>query len=150
MPGPKKKPTALSIIQGNPGKRSLNKNEPKPKAGAPRCPVSLSEEAKKHWRIIVKQLAAAKIMTKLDSDALALYCEAYARWNDANQHLQKFGIVVKSPQGWPIQSPYLSISNRAFDQMKSMLGEFGMTPASRTKITTVDDNSKGGDPWSEV
>lgn len=150
MPGPKKKPTALSIIQGNPGKRSLNKNEPKPKAGAPRCPVSLSDDAKKHWRTIVKQLAAAKIMTKLDSDALALYCEAYARWNDANQHLQKFGIVVKSPQGWPIQSPYLSISNRAFDQMKSMLGEFGMTPASRTKITTVDDNSKGGDPWSEV
>jgi len=30
MAGRKPKPTALKIIEGNPGKRPLNKNEPKP------------------------------------------------------------------------------------------------------------------------
>lgn len=149
MPGRKKKPSALSIIQGNPGKRPLNDKEPKPKAEAPRCPSILSPDAKKHWRTIVKQLAAAKIMTKLDTDALAIYCEAYARWADANAHLQKFGIVVKTPKGWPMQSPYLSISNKAFEQMKGMLSEFGMTPSSRTKVSVVDEG-KGGDGWGDL
>ena len=150
MPGPNRQPTALTILKGNPSKRPLPENEPKPKVGTPRAPKHLSDVAKKHWRKVVHELAAAKIMTCLDTDALSLYCEAYARWIDANEHLQKYGTVVKSPKGFPMQSPYLSISNKAFEQMKAMLNEFGMTPASRTKVQTVADKDKKTDVWGEL
>lgn len=150
MPGPKKQPTAITLIKGNPSKRPLPENEPKPKAAKPIAPTFLSPVAKKHWRKTVNELYAAKVMTKLDTDALCLYVEAYARWLDANEHLQKFGTVVKSPQGYPMQSPYMSISNKAFEQMKGMLAEFGMTPAARTKVTTVPDGEENKDPWSKI
>lgn len=39
--GPKPKPTAIKILEGNPGKRPLNLNEPKPQRIAPECPVYL-------------------------------------------------------------------------------------------------------------
>ena len=35
--GRKPKPTAVKVLEGNPGKRSLNTNEPKPVKKAPRC-----------------------------------------------------------------------------------------------------------------
>ncbi len=33
--GPAPKPTALRILEGNPGKRPLNASEPRPRAGRP-------------------------------------------------------------------------------------------------------------------
>ena len=150
MPGRKPKPTALSIIQGNPGRRPYPKNEPKPKSVAPNAPAVLSPEAKKHWRVVVKQLHASKLMTRLDIDALVIYCEAYARWADANNQLMSQGLIITSPHGYSVQNPLLSISNKAFDQLRAMLVEFGMTPSSRTKVTAVDSDKKGGDPWSNL
>ena len=48
--GRKPKPTAVKVLEGNPGKRSLNTGEPKPEKKAPRCPAWLEDEAKKEWR----------------------------------------------------------------------------------------------------
>lgn len=45
--GRKPTPTAIKVLEGNPGKRPLNANEPKPKKKAPRCPSWLEEEAKR-------------------------------------------------------------------------------------------------------
>ena len=49
--GRKPTPTAIKVLEGNPGKRPLNANEPKPKKKAPRCPSWLEDEAKKNGRI---------------------------------------------------------------------------------------------------
>lgn len=47
------KPTAIKELEGNPGKRPLNKNEPKkPKQGAPKCPSWLEPDAKGMEKII--------------------------------------------------------------------------------------------------
>lgn len=35
MPGPPKTPTHLALVKGNPSKRPINKNEPKPRQGSP-------------------------------------------------------------------------------------------------------------------
>ena len=47
--GRKPTPTAIKELEGNPGKRPLNKNEPKPTKKAPPCPKWLEPEAKKEW-----------------------------------------------------------------------------------------------------
>ena len=45
--GRKPKPTALKMLEGNPGGRPLNTKEPRPEKKAPRCPSWLEDEAKK-------------------------------------------------------------------------------------------------------
>ena len=47
--GRKPKPTAVKMLEGNPGKRGLNAGEPKPEKKAHRCPAWLEAEAKKAW-----------------------------------------------------------------------------------------------------
>ena len=72
----------------------------------------------------------------LDRAALAAYCGAYALWAEATEAIQKYGVMIKSPQGFPIQSPYLAIANRQSEIMMRIASEFGLTPASRSRIAT--------------
>jgi len=60
--GRKPKPTAIKVLEGNPGKRSLNTQEPKPRKKAPRCPPWLEEEAKKEWKRMAKQMEQLGIL----------------------------------------------------------------------------------------
>lgn len=142
MAGRKPVPTALKLVRGNPGKRPINRNEPRPSREVV-MPDWLSPEAAKHWPIVAKLLHDAGLLTAIDVTALGLYCESFARWKHANAQIMRFGTVVKSPNGYPIQSPYLSIANKAHEQMTRLLAEFGMTPASRMRCTVAkpDDPS---------
>jgi P27 family predicted phage terminase small subunit len=68
--------------------------------------------------------------------ALATYCGAYAIWAEAMEQIQKYGTMVKSPSGFPIQSPYLAIANRQAKIMMRITSEFSFTPVSRSRIST--------------
>lgn len=135
MAGRRPTPTALKLIQGNPGKRALNKAEPKPQIKAPTCPGHLSKEAKAEWRRIMPILINLGIMTKIDRAALAAYCQSYGRWVEAEKKADEKGPVIKSPTGDIRTNPYLVVANRAMDNMRKFLVEFGMTPSSRSRIT---------------
>ena len=85
--GRKPKPTSLKILEGNPGKRPLPKNEIQPKKKAPRCPSWLEEDAKKEWKRMGKVLEGLGLLTDMDMMAFAGYCQAYARWKEAEVFL---------------------------------------------------------------
>lgn len=136
--GRKPTPTNLKILYGNPGKRPLPQNEPKPKPVAPKTPKHLNSVAKKEWKRVAAELEPLGLLTIIDMAALAAYCVAYSRWVEAEDMIRKHGMLVKSPNGYPMQSPYLAIANKALDQMKGFLTEFGMTPASRSRLSIND------------
>ncbi len=97
-------------------------------------PEHLSEEAEREWQRISGELESLGLLSRVDRAALAGYCQAWARWVEAEQQLKRFGVIVKAPSGFPVQSPFLAIANKALEQMRQFLTEFGMTPASRTRI----------------
>jgi P27 family predicted phage terminase small subunit len=143
--GPKPLPTRLKVVRGTLRKDRANPREPAVTPEIPTCPDELSPAAKKEWERIAPELAALGLLAGIDRSALALYAEAYARWLDAIQALQKYGTVVKSPNGFPIQSPYVALANKAGEQVRLLLAEFGMTPASRSRVhamTVEEEDSK--------
>jgi P27 family predicted phage terminase small subunit len=133
--GRKPTPTNLKLLRGNPGHRPLNEHEPKPQPRLPRAPAHLSDAAKKEWTRAGRFLLQLGLVSDLDLAAFAAYCTAFGRWVEAEQALNTHGVLVKSPSGFPMQSPYLAVANRAMEQMRSLLGEFGMSPASRTRVS---------------
>ncbi len=135
MRGRKPKPTSLKLLYGNPGKRPLNKNEPKPPLEIPDPPDHLDDVAKKEWSRITKLLSDLKLISQLDMAGVAAYCVAYSRWADAEKKVAKHGIIVMSPdKKFPMKSPYLSVAEAAMEAMRKMLGEFGLTPTSRARL----------------
>ena len=132
--GRKRIPTAIHILRGNPGKRPLPSDEPKPKVRPlPSAPVFLSAEAKKEWRRTGRKLLTLGLVTEIDVTALSAYCQVWARWVDAEQKLNEYGAVIKAGNEL-VQSPYLKVANEAMVQMVRMLVEFGMTPSSRSRV----------------
>jgi P27 family predicted phage terminase small subunit len=96
----------------------------------------LNAEGRKEWRRITRELAPLGLVSNLDRTALAIYCDAYARWVDATDNIRQFGLIVKAPGGYPMPSPYLPILNKSIEQMRAFIVEFGMTPASRSRVAT--------------
>lgn len=135
MPGPAPKPTRLKLLAGNPGKRKLNKYEPKPARKAPKCPSHLSKEAKKEWKRIVPELEDLGLLTRVDMAALGAYCAAFGRWVEAEKALKQEGLTVTTPNGHVQKSPWLTIADKALDQLRKYIVEFGLSPASRTKVS---------------
>jgi P27 family predicted phage terminase small subunit len=135
MRGRRPKPTRIKILTGNPGKRALNKREPRPDPAVPACPPELGPSAQREWDRLVGDLSKFHLLTNLDRAALAAYCGAYALWAEATEAIQKYGSMVKSPTGYPMQSPYIAIANRQAEIMMRIASEFGFTPASRSRIS---------------
>ena len=125
--GRRPKPTRLKQLTGNPGKRPFNENEPKPEPNIPECPLELGPTAQREWNRLVGELGPLRILTHLDRGALASYCGAYALWVEATEAIQKYGVMIKAPSGFPVQSPYLSIANRQTEIVMRIASEFGFT-----------------------
>lgn len=143
--GRKPKPTNIKILEGNPGKRPLNEYEPKPLKKAPPCPKWLEPEAKKEWRRLAKTLEAMGVLTDADMAAFAGYCQAYARWKEAEERITDRGLVIRTPSGYPQQVPYISIAQQYLKLMQQFAEQFGLTPAARSRIIAGSGESKAVD-----
>lgn len=141
MVGRKPKPTSAKELAGNPGKRKLNRSEPKP-SGIPTCPSCLDSAAKREWTRISRELIAVGLLTAVDRAMLASYCDAYSRWSEATAELNelrrtkgKSVLVVGTKTGYPMQNPLIGIINTAADQMRKFGAELGLSPSSRTRLS---------------
>lgn len=143
--GRKPKPTHLKLLQGKPGHRALNENEPQPDLAEekPEPPSHLSGQARAEWDRVYPVLLKNRLITEADMTAFAAYCQAYGRWQEAETQLAKQGPVVLAPSGFPVQNPYLAISNKAVEHMHKFLTEFGMTPSSRSRVQVAGTGKKG-------
>lgn len=148
--GPSKKPAAIRALEGNPGKRGGNTSEPKP---APlvnlKPPSFLPAAAKREWKRVVMQLARLGLISDLDVMALAAYCNAYSTWLDAIKKIKETGMLVRSPNGFAMPSPYVKIQKDAQAEMMGWLKEFGMTPAARARVNGEGDEVEE-DPFMKL
>ena len=148
--GRKPKPTAVKILEGNPGKRKLNEHEPQPQRKAPPCPKWLEPEAKKEWRRLAKTLEAMGVLTEADMAAFAGSCQAYARWKEAEERITDRGLVIRTPSGYPQQVPYISIAQQYLKLMQQFAEQFGLTPAARSRIIAGNGEGKAVDDLDEL
>jgi len=140
--GPPPQPTALRLLKGNPGKRRINTREPRPPTTTPSCPRWLCPEAKRAWREIVPVLKAMRILTRIDRDALAAYCQSYARWKAAEEFLSQHGEVypIRDERGnvrYMQPFPQVFIARSQLQILRSYQQEFGMTPSARTRVQVI-------------
>lgn len=143
MRGRKPKPTALKALAGNPGKRKLNPAEPELPVSEVDAPVWLGPVAREEWIRLASTLLAAKILTVGDRNSLAAYCENFAAWRRAQAVIARRGLTFKTRSGYEQQRPEVSIAQKSMALMLKFAVEFGLTPASRTRL---DGGSAPKDP----
>jgi P27 family predicted phage terminase small subunit len=132
--GRKRKPTNLKILQGNPGRRPLPKDEPKPDIEIPECPGHLNDRGRAEWEYITPLLYRLGLISHINRAALAAYCQVYARWEEAELMLAKTSLIIKNGPN-VVANPLVRIVNQSLELMHKYLTEFGLTPASIGRVT---------------
>jgi len=145
--GRKPKPTAMKKLEGNPGKRKLNTKEPMPGKGMPDCPSWLLPLAKEEWERLCEKLSQMGVLTEVDRAAFAAYCQSYARWKEAQDHINSEGATYETENGMQRPNPWVAICNTEQRLMMQAASEFGLTPSARSRImaATAKDESADDD-----
>lgn len=171
MKGRKPIPTELHKLHGNPSKKDLPENEPKPAPAYPKCPSILSGPGRREYHRVAGELFTLGLLTSIDLSALTAYCIAYGQMIEAERELKAIrrayldakkknayetllilgmpnGMTRKTANGNAIMEPLLSVRKQAMEQMHKFLTEFGMSPASRTRLSA--GKKEESDPMEEL
>jgi P27 family predicted phage terminase small subunit len=152
------KPTKTKSLTGNPGRRPLNENEPVPEEGVPDMPSGLSPSAQEEWHRIIPILKGMRVLTTAYSAAVAGYCQAYARWFEAEADISEHGSIIEEPiirrrrgeddeiAGYKRKkNPAVAIANESMKIMRAFLSDFGLSPASLSKVSRNAEQEQGLD-----
>lgn len=154
-------PTAIKEARGT-ARPDRARDEPKPQVYLPPPPKHLPDAAKREWRRIGRELKEHGLVTRFDLAALEVYVSAYALHAEASEALKNEGRRVKIegylveldpgveadpenkvrgraprtkwiPPHWE-DSPWITDQRVAWEAVLKALREFGLSPASRTKV----------------
>lgn len=146
-----RKPSHLHVVQGTARPSRMNNSEPKPKAKRPRCPAHLSVKAKTAFKNVSDLLEGMGVLTIADGMALELLCHAYAEWRDLDKLVARDGETYKTiaTSGEEVikANPAVAMRADAWKRVKSMMAEYGMTAAARTKVSA--DKPEATDPLED-
>jgi P27 family predicted phage terminase small subunit len=108
----------------------------------PDPPAILTKPAKEEWLRVSVELYRLGLLTLVDVQILAAYCQAYGRWIAAERAIARMaerdqlsdGLMIKTTNGNAIQNPLVGTANKAASDMVRYATEFGLTPAARARL----------------
>lgn len=137
--GRPRKPTAVKIAEGRRAHRPLPQNEPEFTPGFGEAPAGLSEFGQRIWNTATEELDRLNLLSVADHGALTAAVRGADQANTADVAVGELLALVRS--GKAEQQDYYrlsimnSVSKKSWQQWKSFCTEFGLTPASRSRIS---------------
>lgn len=144
--GQKPKPTALKLLQGNPGKRRINMQEPQFQSGIPDKPDWFDGYASQEWDRLTSNLNGQRVFTKNDLGILVSICLAYEQMRENLAIIKTLGrsYTVEDMGGnqhYKARPECVRYEN-AQKEYRTLLAEIGFTPSSRSKVKTSPEPVK--------
>lgn len=137
------KPVELEALDGFPGKRgNITKDvysRVSDLAGVGPPFEDMTDLAKEKWKVL--QFEWNCFLKQTDREYLRAYCDTWADWRIAKDHLDAEGMVVMGKEG-PVRSPWTFIADKKMAEITKMLIQFGATPLARTKVFKADEEAK--------
>jgi len=109
----------------------------------PPCPSRLTGPARVEWFRITALLARLHLVTALDRNELAVYCQAWGDWCLAREKIAEAyaadqrcegGYVDRLPSGYRQLGVWQQMAARAETTMRQSAAHFGFTPATRARV----------------
>jgi len=148
--GPRKQPTALRLLRGDPSKEGKHADEPVPPAGAVVAPEWVTGKAREKWDEVVPQLEAMGLITTADTEAIGRYCAMYEQWVRYLDQIRRGldVLVIRDKDGkvkYMQSTPAATMFVKLGQSMLRIEQEFGLTPSARASM-----NLPGGEVEDEL
>ena len=152
--GRKRKATKLHLIDGTARADRTNLREPKPVRGYPRCPNGAPKNVQRAYRRLGRIYDDMGVLTEADGPALYLMATVQAEVEE----LEKF--LITENRTYETSSRYCDklvkvrpeVAQLAAGRtlLRSLIAEFGGTPASRGRVSTTEGNAGKSNPWDKL
>jgi len=119
------------------------RTEPK----APEAPEGMSSAGADCWQRITPKLVEARVLTELDRETLAAFCECWAEYWALKAVVAEVGYYTTSKSGGDRLHPAVTARKTMLDNVIRLGREFGLTPASRSRIEALPESPT--DPTAE-
>lgn len=150
--GPAPKPTAILKRRGSWRGTYSNKKEPAPRGVSSTkdlpAPAWLVGAGRKKYGELVTLLAALRVLTLADGEALARYCKLQQRWCQAEAWLDENGpvIIILDEEGNPHSrlAPQARLASTLAEQLLRLEQQYGLTPSARSRVSAVETQEESG------
>jgi len=131
--GPPKTPTKILKARGS-WRAGLRDGEPSARARKLNPPAWLSARAKDVWRRLEPKLRAMGVLDAADENALARYCQLFARYRECETEIQEYGSFVNDDSGNEVELPAVKRAERLSQQLTRLEDRFGLSPSARASL----------------
>lgn len=137
-----RKPRPLKLLDNSKDRHTKNTMENRENGEPGGCadqlkpPRTLSPEAKKEWRRIVKlyRQLDTQIINDLDISTLAAYCESVAIYKEAEAEYQNGSLIYISADGKRTENPYITIMRREGQNIAKYAEQLCLSPVGRARM----------------
>lgn len=147
--GRRRLPTAVKQRRGS-RIRHDTKHEPAYAVGEPPMPAHVAGDpyARAAWASFAARLIEARVLTTAHAEPLALLADAWARYRRASEEWARLEYpnvqtieIIKGPHvsSRVIEHPLVRLVPLYAEAVKKLCGEFGLTPATSSKVHTITD-----------
>lgn len=136
MRGRPRKNRKANDLAGNPGKRP----DPAPPAAPSNAPEPfdwMTLDAKFEWNRLAPDLARRGLLSSLDLNGLACYCQALVTYRDAIATIEKDGEYYQSG-GYIKKHPASGVRDLAAKEIAMWSRELGLVPTSRQRLGVTE------------
>lgn len=140
--GPPPEPTALKLLKGNPGKRAINRDEPKLEPADATVPRGLTGRARAVWKEYAPALITAGVLKASDTPVFRTYCELVAEVEKYTKLCTKMGPENATRLGYPKRLDTLRKQQREYSAV------LGLNPSARSALKITPEKPKD-DPDAE-
>lgn len=133
--GRKPKLPAVAELEGNPGKRRIDRSGEVKGEGVIFVPDHLADDAKACIEVIRSSMPPGTY-AKVDSFALSAFASAWALHKEAVKQIAdpEFEHIVSTAQGGQVANPWISILQKQAQTMAALGDRLGLDPKSRASL----------------
>ncbi len=143
----------MKVLRNTVRKDRTNPKEPKLPPSLPAPPMNLDDIARRAWDQVGKTLVNMRVLTDADQMGLQLICEAYADYIQTRECLRDptgefvgfYEAENEDGEKKLFSHPMLGATTRIRRELMAYLAEYGLTPASRSKVSFLTDSEE--DPF---
>ena len=135
--GRPRKPTRLKVLEGNPGRRPLNRDEPQ-YAPTVEKPPDLTPTASEWWDLVVPQLERVGLAQAVDAPSLTLLAEDFSAWKRASALYVSESPVVARGSTILVSNPLLRAVKDFGAAYRQGAAAYGLTAQSRATLSIPD------------
>lgn len=129
-----RKPSGLKLVTGTDRKDRRNDGEPEPMLlNDLSPPAHLAQRSAAVWAEVAPMLRRMQVLTEADVLALEFLCDAVADYRLARETCGD-DFVAHSHKGSQMLNQWFVAKLTAKKSAESMMGKFGMDPASRSRV----------------